>query len=204
MTYEEYLNALAPQWLRTGQGQAFLTAAGRELEITNTRTKEAALISLVGYADEDALNLLGSDFGLPRIIGEPFEDYRIRLANAWSWNQKAGKESGIQESLENLGFTVNLVKGVDQDGNPTSVFEVWLFINDPGSTTLLARNAVWDSDNWNEGLSGYNSSMVWWLVNRNKAAYEKCEAITLYYGATTPAKDATWDTDNWGSEGRQL
>ena len=82
--------------------------------------------------------------------------------------------------------------------------KVWLFIDDPKSTTLLARNAVWDSDNWNEGLSGYNSSMVWWLVNRNKAVYERCEAITLYYGATTPAQDATWDTDNWGAEGRQL
>ena len=97
-----------PVCFRDDQGVAWASGmgSGQDSEVTLLRT--AALSRLPQYCPDDALDLCGTWFAIPRLPGEPdgttTTGYRGRLCAAWPTWIAAGSKQGIIASLEAAGF----------------------------------------------------------------------------------------------------
>lgn len=138
MGLEEKLVQTAPHWIKgtestdpdeMGWGYAYLAILGyaiRSVSGYEGAAHEAARARFVSLAPSDALPHAAADADVPRFVsGDTEGELRNRIADAWGFHSRVGKESGIAEVLEIVGF------------DPT---KVWILDT---STGAYAFNTTW-------------------------------------------------------------
>lgn len=136
--FEDYFLTRLPWWLKgadtedpttMGWGKRWGAMLGRFVDLVsgeNGAAHEAARIRFLSRAPSDALPFAAADADVPRFVsGDTEGELRTRIADAWGFHTRVGKEAGIAEVLEIVGF------------DPT---KVWILDTSTGS---YAFNTTW-------------------------------------------------------------
>ncbi|XXX79178.1 hypothetical protein WMF30_10430 [Sorangium sp. So ce134] len=144
ITYEQYLrDVLAPAHLRGPWSQKWFTAFGAFAEIIWTGAQRAADVGFPATAPDDALDEVGYNENIERLIDEPAGTYRDRLLSPFdTWTASGRMDGSIQAQLEAYGLqdveVYDLGTGWDPgDGNTYSFNRFWIVARAPTSWRLL-------------------------------------------------------------------
>lgn len=110
MIYRDYIltpgpnGAGCPPWLLHPYGAAWLRAIGDTLDVDVQRTREAVVDNYPNLCPEDALPVVGDEYGMYQGVMEPAAQFRLRLVAAWDLWQHAGTAYGILLALWWAGY----------------------------------------------------------------------------------------------------
>jgi hypothetical protein len=163
-TYEEYGQALLPEWLLglTGEwGRKWCTVFGGFEDVILSSTKDGVKARLVAEAPDDALPYIGDERVLARGRTETLTAYRTRLQRAWEIHKYGGTSSGVEASL------FPIWPSLDEDfTNALAVNDGWHF-DEFGSWSrywILAQDSGLTQETWGgDGVWDYLG--VWGLAN---------------------------------------
>lgn len=103
-SFKDYMVDLAPPWLRTAHGEAWIRAVADIKDWLLQRTKEAVKARFAALSPNDALLQLGAERGLPKAPAESFDTYRERIRGAWDTWPWAGTAKGVLFALRDAGY----------------------------------------------------------------------------------------------------
>ena len=143
ITYEQYLrDVLAPAHLRGYWSQRWLGAFGAFAELVWTGAQRAADVGFPTTAPDDALDEVGRNLNIERLVDEPNGNYRERLMDPFgTWHASGRIADNIQAQLEAYGLrnaqVYDLAAGWDPgDGNTYSFNRFWITAEPPEGWTL--------------------------------------------------------------------
>lgn len=103
--WKDYQEELAPPWLRTGYGLAWLRGLGDMKDAAEVRLRDSVKLRFPSYTPPDGLSLLSAERGLEQGLTETNTDFRTRVRNAWQLWPWAGTPLGVLRALYYAGFT---------------------------------------------------------------------------------------------------
>lgn len=110
--WKDYQPELAPPWLRTGAGEAWLTALGDAKDALEARVRAAVKARFVATAPPDALAVIAAERGIERGVAETLESWRERTRASWDIWPWAGTPTGVLRALSYAGYpNVSLITG---------------------------------------------------------------------------------------------
>ena len=174
-SHENYHLRIFPHWLlgrtstddtdATGWGTRFAAIVGRFFDAaadqdagSESAALDAGRARFVATAPSDGLPYLAADTRIPRFLaGDTEGELRTRIGDAWGFHDRVGKEAGVDEVMEILGFDPDETFILDRSVAP-------LWHHDGGfwsQWSVATRNPTgWDlrTDLWNDV---FNAETTW-------------------------------------------
>lgn len=154
-----------PHWLTRegGWGEKWGLILGRFFDLVSGEGglfHEATRARFISRAPSDAIPYAASDTAVPRFIaGDSEGEIRTRIADAWGFHSRVGREAGVDEVMEVLGFDPAETFVVD-----ISLGESWCHESGWWSTWyIVSRNPLdWTttSDDWDAGGPTWDTDPV--------------------------------------------
>lgn len=161
MTYEVLLrDILAPAFMRGTWSSRWLGSIGAYAELIWQGASQAANVGYPSLAPNDALDLVGRNLNIERLIDEADGPYRDRLRTPFTTWEESGRAVGIVNQLETFGINdvevYDIAAGWDPgDGNTSAAWRFWVVITgQPGWSLLEAAEDVIASDDIVAGVDG--------------------------------------------------
>lgn len=149
ITFEQYLrDVLAPAHLRGPWSQKWFTAFGAFAELMWTGYQRAVDVGFPSTAPDDALDEVGVNVNIERLVDEPVGNYRNRMLRPFeTWGASGRVANNIQPQLEAYGLrnvrVYDLAAGWDPgDSNTWSFNRFWIVAEPPETWTLVAGDVV--------------------------------------------------------------
>ncbi|WP_437310006.1 hypothetical protein [Sorangium sp. So ce388] len=143
ITYEQYLrDVLAPAHMRGPWSQKWLGTFGAFAELFWQGAQRAVDVGFPETAPDDALDEVGFNENIERLVDEPNGNYRNRLLHPFdTWDASGRIADNIQAQLEAYGLrnvaVFDLAAGWDPgDGNTYSFNRFWITAEPPTGWTL--------------------------------------------------------------------
>lgn len=127
-----------PGWIDDEVGQAFVGSFGAQQDGELRTLKDGILATMLESAPDDALDVIGSTFRLPRFIRETNDAYRARLEGAWDQYDIGGQAAAIVAILKAMGIVDVVLKEDDAwDAYPGEWFTRFTIVIGPDFGTWL-------------------------------------------------------------------
>lgn len=205
--WRQYLTELIPAWLLGYFGERLTGAIGLLSDVVNTGAFEARVAPwvLMPTSPEDALPLVGSERGLPRLAGETATAYRVRLVDAWNIYKAIGSVAVLTSQFESMGLSdieikTNASANWDWDGQTDNWSRMWIVIKGHPWTW----EGSWRSEStWGEpGTLGITASeaevaSLQDIVRRFRAAHDICLWIIIVIDPGSWVGEPAGDWDDW-------
>lgn len=143
VTGEQYLrDVLAPAHMRGTWSQRWLGTLGAFVELTLQGAKQASDIGFPATCPGDALDYVGGNEDIERLIAEANGTYRDRLRDPFATWHASGTAAGVESQLDGFGLSncnaYDMAAGWDPgDGNVWSFSRFWVVIDQPHNWSLL-------------------------------------------------------------------
>lgn len=205
ITLEQRLrDVLAPAHMQGPWSRKWWGTIGAFAELFWQGAQQAADVGFPDTAPNDALDYVGSNENIERLILEPDGTYRDRLRDPFTTWEDSGRIAGIEGQLAAWGLTGSSVYDlgagwVPGDGNADSAWRFWTVIEQPPVWSLLvAGEDVIASDDSVAGVAGMNQTdyrNLRRIIHKWRSAHSTpVKAFLIFSGAlgatTTAAADA--------------
>jgi hypothetical protein len=171
----------------------------------------AALSRVPAKCPDDALDLVGGWFLLPRFPGESNDTYRARLVAAWPTYDVSGAPDGLVESLQAYGFVDVAVLRAEDIGYATANYSAFTVKLGPDNGTTGIADDAWGSFTWG-GTKTWGSTatiaqvtaimgqVIRWKGAHGLPLYIDIQLDGGMFGGTTIRIDLinVWGSWSWG------
>jgi hypothetical protein len=147
MSFETWALRTFPRFMRGPWGTKFVTAVAGIVQRSEDAMREAVAARYVASAPDDALPYLAHDTRVPHFLaGDSTGELRERVGDAWSFHDKVGKEAGVDEVMEILGFFPPDTYVIDRSAGESWVHESgwwstwWVVTANPSGWSLRGES----------------------------------------------------------------
>jgi hypothetical protein len=194
ITFEKYVrDVLAPAHMRGLWSQRWLGTFGAFSELFWEGGQRAADVGFPATAPDDALDEVGRNENIERLVDESHGSYRARLLHPFDqWGASGRIADNIQAQLEAYGLrnvqVYDLAAGWDPgDGNTYSFNRFWITAEPPDTWTLVGPGDI-------EGMTAVDVQNIRRLVHKWRSKHSAPVSLYLIFDGTL-ADTTTDDAD---------